>query len=101
MALYTVTVSGRERAERSMAVRVTEAQITAAAEERRSGLLPPISREALGERIARQRAAVRMYGKAAIWRTSGAGSERTGQVWLPCRTGGENAATGTIRMDVS
>lgn len=92
--MYTVKIEGRDVAERMVRVRVTDEQI----EER---MQPSAKcRSDVAEDIARDRAATRVWGKGARWRNSGQGVAHRGQVWVPCKTGGENARTGTITMRI-
>lgn len=92
--LRTVTISGNGVTEQTLHVRVTEEQI----EERVQ--LSPRDRGDVADDIARDRAAMLVWGKGARWRNSGQGVGHRGQVWVPCKTGGENARTGVISMHV-
>jgi hypothetical protein len=92
--MYTVTIEGRDVAERVLRVRVTEEQI----EERVQ--YSTRDRADVADDIARDRACARVWGRGCRWRHSGQGVAHRGRVWAPCKTGGENARTSVITMRV-
>lgn len=92
--MYIVMIEGRDVTARALRVRVTEEQVAAGAQ------YSTRSREAVAEQIARDRACVRVWGRGCRWADFGQGVAHRGQVWAPCKTGGENARTSVITMRV-
>lgn len=100
MAIHVVTIVRHGADDRTVAVRVTAAALAAECEERVLHGGRRVDADAVRDDMARQAAVRRVWGRSVRWQSSGIAAHR-GQVWTPCRTGGESAVTGeiTIRVD--
>lgn len=99
MTTMIVTVQRRDREDREIVCRVTDAHVDAYLAEQGIVAASESLRDATRARIARDRAAKRLYGRGVSWQSGGVVPHR-GQIWTPAKGGGSSAVTSEITMRV-